>query len=126
MRIKTQVAMVMNLDKCIGCHTCSVTCKNTWTNRPGTEYMWYNNVETRPGPGYPKEWEETGKYKGGWVLRGGKLALRAGGPITKLANIFTTRTWPIWTTSMNLGPMITTICCTAQRASISRSGGRCR
>ncbi|MGZ7441681.1 nitrate reductase subunit beta [Paenibacillus sp. TH7-28] len=88
MRIKTQVAMVMNLDKCIGCHTCSVTCKNTWTNRPGTEYMWYNNVETRPGPGYPKEWEETGKYKGGWVLRGGKLALRAGGPITKLANIF--------------------------------------
>ncbi|CAM4235132.1 MAG: nitrate reductase subunit beta [Paenibacillus macerans] len=88
MRIKTQVAMVMNLDKCIGCHTCSVTCKNTWTNRPGTEYMWYNNVETRPGPGYPKEWEDAGKYKGGWVLRGGKLALRAGGPIAKLANIF--------------------------------------
>lgn len=80
--------MVMNLDKCIGCHTCSVTCKNTWTNRPGTEYMWYNNVETRPGPGYPKEWEDAGKYKGGWVLRGGKLALRAGGPIAKLANIF--------------------------------------
>ncbi len=23
--------MVMNLDKCIGCHTCSVTCKQTWT-----------------------------------------------------------------------------------------------
>ncbi|MDU2240302.1 MAG: nitrate reductase subunit beta [Paenibacillus sp.] len=88
MRIKTQVAMVMNLDKCIGCHTCSVTCKNTWTNRPGTEYMWYNNVETRPGPGYPKEWEDARKYKGGWVLRGGKLSLRAGGPIAKLANIF--------------------------------------
>ncbi|MGG3455987.1 Respiratory nitrate reductase 2 beta chain [compost metagenome] len=88
MRIKTQVAMVMNLDKCIGCHTCSVTCKNTWTNRPGTEYMWYNNVETRPGPGYPKEWEDSHKYKGGWVLRGGKLSLRAGGPIAKLANIF--------------------------------------
>ncbi|MCK8486059.1 nitrate reductase subunit beta [Paenibacillus sp. MBLB2552] len=88
MRIKTQVAMVMNLDKCIGCHTCSVTCKNTWTNRPGTEYMWYNNVETRPGPGYPKEWEDSRKYKGGWVLRGGKLSLRAGGPIAKLANIF--------------------------------------
>ncbi|MDU4696082.1 MULTISPECIES: nitrate reductase subunit beta [Paenibacillus] len=88
MRIKTQVAMVMNLDKCIGCHTCSVTCKNTWTNRPGTEYMWYNNVETRPGPGYPKEWEDERKYKGGWVLRGGKLSLRAGGPIAKLANIF--------------------------------------
>ncbi|WP_394373475.1 hypothetical protein, partial [Paenibacillus macerans] len=27
MKIKAQIAMVMNLDKCIGCHTCSVTCK---------------------------------------------------------------------------------------------------
>lgn len=44
--------MVLNLDKCIGCHTCGVTCKNTWTNRPGAEYMWFNNVETKPGVGY--------------------------------------------------------------------------
>ena len=51
MRVKAQVAMVMNLDKCIGCHTCSVTCKQVWTNRPGTEYVWFNNVETAPGPG---------------------------------------------------------------------------
>jgi nitrate reductase beta subunit len=28
MQVKAQVAMVMNLDKCIGCHTCSVTCNN--------------------------------------------------------------------------------------------------
>ncbi|HYK74174.1 MAG TPA: nitrate reductase subunit beta [Pseudoneobacillus sp.] len=88
MRIKAQVAMVMHLDKCIGCHTCSVTCKNVWTNRPGTEYVWFNNVETRPGAGYPKEWENTDRYKGGWVLRNGKLHLRAGGPVSKLANIF--------------------------------------
>ncbi|WP_368665668.1 hypothetical protein, partial [Macrococcus sp. DPC7161] len=27
MKIKAQIAMVLNLDKCIGCHTCSVTCK---------------------------------------------------------------------------------------------------
>ena len=27
MRVMAQMAMVMNLDKCIGCHTCSVTCK---------------------------------------------------------------------------------------------------
>ncbi|MFZ7797896.1 4Fe-4S binding protein [Escherichia coli] len=27
--------MVLNLDKCIGCHTCSVTCKNVWTGREG-------------------------------------------------------------------------------------------
>lgn len=80
--------MVMHLDKCIGCHTCSVTCKNTWTNRPGTEYMWFQNVETRPGPGYPKRWEDLDRYKGGWELKNGKLQLRAGGPISKLANIF--------------------------------------
>lgn len=27
MKIRSQVGMVLNLDKCIGCHTCSVTCK---------------------------------------------------------------------------------------------------
>ena len=37
MTIKAQVAMVMNLDKCIGCHTCSVPCQQVWTNRPGAE-----------------------------------------------------------------------------------------
>ena len=54
MRVMAQMAMVMNLDKCIGCHTCSVTCKQAWTNRAGTEYVWFNNVETRPGQGYPR------------------------------------------------------------------------
>ncbi len=39
MKVMAQIAMVMNLDKCIGCHTCSVTCKQAWTNREGTEYM---------------------------------------------------------------------------------------
>lgn len=82
------MGMVMNLDKCIGCHTCSVTCKTTWTNRKGTEYMWWNNVETRPGVGYPKEWENQEKYRGGWHLKNGKLELRAGGRLSKLANIF--------------------------------------
>ncbi|WP_026962321.1 nitrate reductase subunit beta [Alicyclobacillus herbarius] len=88
MRIKAQVAMVMNLDKCIGCHTCSVTCKNTWTNRPGMEYAWFNNVETRPGPGYPRRWEDQERFRGGWVVQNGHLRLRAGGAIQKLANIF--------------------------------------
>ena len=88
MRIKAQIAMVMNLDKCIGCHTCSVTCKNTWTNRPGAEYMWFNNVETRPGPGYPQAWEDQDRWRGGWTVRKGNLTLRAGGPLAKLAHIF--------------------------------------
>src|SRR5690606_1412564 len=80
--------MVMNLDKCIGCHTCSVTCKTTWTNRPGAEYMYWNNVETKPGVGYPKRWEDQDTRKGGWEMRNGKLELKAGGRASKLLNIF--------------------------------------
>lgn len=88
MKIKAQIGMVMNLDKCIGCHTCSVTCKNTWTNRKGAEYMWFNNVETKPGIGYPKQWENQDRYKGGWVLKNGKLELRSGSRAKRLMNIF--------------------------------------
>ncbi|NMP23253.1 nitrate reductase subunit beta [Sulfobacillus harzensis] len=88
MNVKAQVAMVMHLDKCVGCHTCSVTCKNTWTNRPGTEYIWFNDVETKPGVGYPKKWEDQERYRGGWTLRHGRLTLKAGPPASKLAHIF--------------------------------------
>ena len=78
----------MNLDKCIGCHTCSVTCKNTWTNRPGAEYMYFNNVETKPGIGYPKQWEDQEKYKGGWELKNGEIQLKSGSKMKRLMNIF--------------------------------------
>jgi nitrate reductase beta subunit len=89
MRVKAQVAMVMNLDKCIGCHTCSVTCKQVWTNRPGTEYVWFNNVETNPGQGYPRQWADQSRWNGGWTLdRKGRLRLKAGGPVKKLLTIF--------------------------------------
>ena len=43
-RVMAQVGMVMNLDKCIGCHTCSVTCKQAWTNRTGTESVSYTHL----------------------------------------------------------------------------------
>ena len=89
MRIRAQVAMVMNLDKCIGCHTCSVTCKQTWTNREGTEYVWFNNVETKPGIGYPKHYEDQERWKGGWKLDAkGRLTLRSGGRAKRLSRIF--------------------------------------
>jgi Fe-S-cluster-containing dehydrogenase component len=89
MRVMAQVAMVMNLDKCIGCHTCSVTCKQVWTNRPGTEYVYFNNVETKPGVGYPKRYEEQEQWHGGWTLdRKGRLQLKAGGRVKKLATLF--------------------------------------
>ena len=89
MRVRAQIGMVLNLDKCIGCHTCSVTCKNVWTSRDGVEYAWFNNVETKPGIGYPKEWENQRKWNGGWV-RGanGKVTLKAGGRLRLLAKIF--------------------------------------
>ncbi|MGC0250603.1 nitrate reductase subunit beta [Pseudactinotalea sp. Z1748] len=95
MRIMAQMAMVMNLDKCIGCHTCSVTCKQAWTNRSGTEYVWFNNVETRPGLGYPRGYENQEEWKGGWELNSrGRLKLKAGGRMRKLATIFSNPKMP--------------------------------
>jgi Fe-S-cluster-containing dehydrogenase component len=95
MRVMTQMGMVMNLDKCIGCHTCSVTCKQAWTNRAGVEYAWFNNVETRPGLGYPRRHEDQQTWKGGWTLnRRGRLALKAGGRVRKLLGIFASPVQP--------------------------------
>ena len=35
MAVKRQLSMVLDLNKCIGCHTCSTACKLMWTNRNG-------------------------------------------------------------------------------------------
>jgi len=68
---KRQVAMVMDLNKCIGCQLCSMACKSLWTQMEGREYMWWNKVNTQPGKGSPKDWERKG---GGYqVLFGGKV-----------------------------------------------------
>ena len=89
MKVRAQIGMVLNLDKCIGCHTCSVTCKQVWTTRPGMEYAWFNNVESKPGIGYPKEWENQNKWKGGWTrTAGGKLQPRQGSRLSILMKIF--------------------------------------
>jgi len=89
MRVRAQIGMVLNLDKCIGCHTCSVTCKNVWTSREGVEYAWFNNVETKPGTGYPTDWENQKRWNGGWErTRGGKLQPKQGSKWRILANIF--------------------------------------
>ncbi len=89
MDVRSQISMVFHLDKCIGCHTCSIACKNIWTDRKGAEYMWWNNVETKPGTGYPGKWEDQEIYKGGWKKSsGGKISLKGAGKLRGLLNIF--------------------------------------
>ncbi|MEN8196010.1 MAG: nitrate reductase subunit beta, partial [Pseudomonadota bacterium] len=88
MNVRSQISMVFHLDKCIGCHTCSIACKNVWTDRKGTEYMWWNNVETKPGTGYPTKWEDQEEYRGGWELKDGRLQLKSTGKARIVPNIF--------------------------------------
>ncbi len=95
MNVRAHMSMLFHLDKCIGCHTCSIACKNLWTDRKGAEYMWWNNVETRPGSGYPTQWEDQEHYKGGWKFEAardndedGKLELRLHNRLKGLANLY--------------------------------------
>jgi nitrate reductase beta subunit len=88
MNVRAQISSVFHLDKCIGCHTCSVACKNQWTDRKGVEYAWWNNVETKPGAGYPVCWEDQEKHQGGWKVEDGKLSLRQAGKGGTLARLF--------------------------------------
>ncbi len=95
MKVRAQIGKVLNLDKCIGCHTCSVTCKNVWTTREGVEYAWFNNVETKPGTGYPTDWENQKRWNGGWVRSAsGKLQPKQGAKWRILANIFANPSMP--------------------------------
>lgn len=67
-----QLAWVFDLNKCIGCQTCSVACKVLWPQQDaGTEQMWWMTVNTQPGRGTPRDWETLG---GGYDA-GGRLQL---------------------------------------------------
>ncbi len=55
-----QVGNIIDLNKCMGCQTCTVACKSLWTSRPGTEHMRWMNVSTWPGAGYPRDYERMG------------------------------------------------------------------
>src|SRR5689334_9142012 len=54
---KWQFAFVFNPNRCIGCQTCTMACKSTWTFSKGQEHMWWTNVETKPFGGYPQHWD---------------------------------------------------------------------
>lgn len=56
-RPQRQFAAVFNINRCIGCQTCTMACKSTWTFSKGQEHMWWNNVETKPYGGYPQFWD---------------------------------------------------------------------
>ncbi|MDR4508626.1 MAG: 4Fe-4S dicluster domain-containing protein [Candidatus Brocadiaceae bacterium] len=56
-RPKHQFAAIFNTNRCIACQTCTMACKSTWTFNKGQEYMWWNNVETKPYGGYPQSWD---------------------------------------------------------------------
>jgi len=75
-RPKRQIGFVFDINRCIACQTCTMACRSTWTFSKGQEYMWWNNVETKPYGGYPQHWDvqllgqlgpqswADGKYKG--------------------------------------------------------------
>jgi len=83
-----QFAFVFNTNRCIACQTCTMACKSTWTFSRGQEYMWWNNVETKPYGGYPQGWDakllglleqaDPGRQKWKDGVFGGKTIFEAG------------------------------------------------
>ena len=71
--VERQLAMVIDLNKCLGCQTCTISCKKLWNRDSGTGYAYWNNVETQPGRGYPAEWPETGGRSDTGEVRRGQL-----------------------------------------------------
>ena len=59
-KVKRQLGMVFDMNKCLGCQTCTIACKTLWTDQEGMEYMYWNIVSTMPGAGTPKGWQEMG------------------------------------------------------------------
>ena len=56
-RPQKQASWIFDINKCIACQTCTLACKNAWTSGKGQEYMWWNNVETKPWGFYPLGWD---------------------------------------------------------------------
>ena len=92
-RPERQIAMVFDVNKCIACQTCSMACKMTWTSGRGQEYMFWNNVETKPYGTYPTKWDlailekiGSGTWRDG-VYDGETVFEAADGRMEKIAGI---------------------------------------
>src|SRR5512141_2695467 len=89
-RPKKQWAIVFDLFKSIACQTCTLSCKTTWTSGKGQEYMFWNNVETKPWGGFPLAWdlrilEKLGRQE--WSQKGehlGKTLIEAAPPTERV------------------------------------------
>ena len=69
-----QIGIVWDINKCMGCQTCTVACKMVWTNGQGMDHMWWMKTNTVPGKGSPKDWESMGGgYDKNEKLSPGKL-----------------------------------------------------
>ncbi len=71
--VDRQLAMVLDLNKCLGCQTCTVACKKLWNTDTGSGYAYWNNVETLPGKGYPANWTETGGRTATGEVKAGRV-----------------------------------------------------
>lgn len=66
-----QLATVIDLNKCMGCQSCVVACKNLWTEREDAHHMRWMSVATAPGSLYPRDFEKKG---GGYDQQGNAQA----------------------------------------------------
>ena len=81
-----QAAWVFDTNKCTACQTCTIACKNAWTSGKGQEYMFWNNVESKPWGFYPMGWDvrlldalgpqhwENGVYRGKTIFETDQFA----------------------------------------------------
>ena len=72
-KVERQVGMVLDLNKCLNCQTCTIACKKLWNQDAGTDYTYWNNVETLPGTGYPKHWQDLGGRDGKGQVKPGTV-----------------------------------------------------